>query len=59
MSIENHAESNKKQQILNVKNDAVLESKRCMSVKFEKSKNFLFAGLSFHSHTTGGSTIRV
>jgi hypothetical protein len=33
ISIENHAQSIKTQQILNVKNDTVLGRKRCMSVK--------------------------
>jgi hypothetical protein len=44
----------KKQQKLNVKNDIVLKRQRCMSGKLLKSKNSLFAGRSFHIHTTCG-----
>jgi hypothetical protein len=43
-----------KQQKLNVKNDIVVKRQRCMSAKLAKSKNFLFAGRSLHTHTTGG-----
>jgi hypothetical protein len=44
----------KKRQKLNVKNDIVSKRQRCMCAKLQKSKNFLFAGRSFHTHATGG-----
>jgi hypothetical protein len=44
----------KKQKKLIVKNDIVLKRQPCMSAQLQNSKNFLFAGRSFHTHTTGG-----
>jgi hypothetical protein len=44
----------KKQQKSNVINDIVLRKQRGMSAKLYKSKIFLFAGRSFHTHTTCG-----
>jgi hypothetical protein len=41
----------KKLQKLNVKNNIVLKRQRCMSAKLQKSRIFLFAGRSSHTHT--------
>jgi hypothetical protein len=44
----------KKQQKLNVKNDILLKRQRCMNAMLQKSKNYLFAGRSLHTHTACG-----
>jgi hypothetical protein len=44
----------KKQQKLNVKKRYRFKKATLYERKVIKSKNFLFAGRSFHTHTTGG-----
>jgi hypothetical protein len=43
----------KKQQKLNVKNDVVLKGATLYEREVVKKQNSLFAGRSFHTHTTG------
>jgi hypothetical protein len=45
--------------ILNVKHDIVLKRQTLYECEVKKSKNFLFAGRSFHTHTTCGKAIVV